>query len=728
MISNKATLLLLDSKTIYTPDQIKDALEISEIKETLIKTKGIEIYNAPCAFDIETYSFYNDKQEKQAIMYIWQLCLNGVCIVGRTWDEYVKVCEYLSSELELNEKKRLIIFVHNLSYEFQFLKDWFGWFKVFAVDKRKPVYAITDQGIEYRCSYILSGYSLAMVAKNLKYKIKKLDSLDYNLARHSQTPITKGEMQYCLNDVKIVVLYIYQLLETELNINTFPLTKTGFVRRFCRNQCFYESENKKNSWKKLRYNELMSGLTLNEKEYNQLKRAFQGGFTHASAWYSGKTVKNVMSMDETSAYPYVMVACEFPMSAPEYIEIHSMQELEKNFKLYCCCFDIEFIDLEPITIFENYISVSRCWEKHQVVENNGRVVSAALIKTTITEQDFFIIKRMYTWKSCRISNFMRFRKDYLPRDYVKAVLTLYADKTTLKGVKGQEQEYQSKKEMLNSCYGMSVTDIVQELITYVTEWTEELPNISEVLEKYNKDKNRFLFYAWGVWVCAYGRSRVLNAILEVGENDYLYCDTDAVKFMHWEEHLQYFIEQNKIADMMLDKACKHHHFNKKMVAPVTVKGEVKTLGYWDFDGLYKYFKALRAKCYCVVEYEDVDKKTYKPKSERTEFFITVAGLNKRVTVPWLEKTFGDTPILGFYDDRLILENIKDGLNVPPEATGKNTHTYIDTPCCGVLTDYLGNTAAYSEKSFIHLEMGSYVLGLTEEYVNYILTFREDQAQ
>lgn len=452
MISSKITRSNLDSKAVYTPEQIIEVMELSGIKETLIKTKGIEIYNAPCAFDIETYSFYSPEKEKQAIMYIWQLCLNGLCIVGRTWEEYLHLCETLTAELELTDKKRLIIFVHNLSYEFQFLKDWFGWFKVFAVDKRKPVYAITDQGIEYRCSYILSGYSLRTVAKNLHTDISKLDSLDYSLARHSQTPISEEELQYCLNDVKIVILYINQLLETELNINTFPLTKTGFVRRFCRNQCFYEQDNKKNSWKKLRYNELMSGLTLNEEEYNQLKRAFQGGFTHTSTWYSGRTVRDALSMDITSSYPFVMVACEFPMSPPEHVHIESMEELEKNFKLYCCCFDIEFVDLEPITVFENYISVSRCWEKIGVVENNGRVVSASLIKTTITEQDFFIIKKMYTWRSCRVANFVRFRKDYLPRDYVKAVLTLYADKTTLKGVRGSEQEYQSKKEMLNSCY------------------------------------------------------------------------------------------------------------------------------------------------------------------------------------------------------------------------------------------------------------------------------------
>lgn len=354
--------------------------------------------------------------------------------------------------LGLYEKKRLHIFIHNLSYEFQWLKDRFTWLKVFAVEERKPVYALADNGIEFRCSYLLSGYSLATLAKNLKYKIEKLDTLDYKLARNSKSRISHEEMLYCLNDVKIIVIYIAELLQSEHNLNTIPITKTGFVRRFCRESCMIDQENRKNTFKRLRYNELMNGMKLTLEEYEQLKRAFQGGFTHASAWYSGQTMGQGESKDETSAYPFVMVAMQYPMSSPEHIEIKGMKDFIKNLTLYCCCFDVCFEDLEATTTFENYISESRCWHKEEWSANNGRIVEAKKIWTTITEQDFFIIKKMYKWKKMKIANFMRFKRDYLPRDFVKAVLTLYADKTTLKGVIGSEQEYQSKKEMLNSCY------------------------------------------------------------------------------------------------------------------------------------------------------------------------------------------------------------------------------------------------------------------------------------
>lgn len=690
-------------ETIYKPEELETMLEELNMSQYLIKSKGIELYNVPASFDIETYSFYEGK-EKRAIMYIWQFSIGGLCMVGRVWSDFEDTMQRLVDLLGLHEKRQLFIYVHNLAYEFQFIRKRFSWSKVFAIEERKPVYAITDGGLAFHCSYLLSGYSLASVAKNLNYKIEKLDTLDYRTSRNSLTPISDKELAYCLNDIKIVVLYVAELMQGEYNLNSIPITKTGFVRRFCRDSCMKDFETKSN-FKRIRYQELMRQMPLTVEVYQMLKRAFQGGFVHASAWYSGKIISKAKSKDETSAYPYAIVIHQFPCSAPERIEIHSREEFMKNLTLYCCCFDVCFEGLEATTTFENYISVSRCWVKEGVSENNGRVVSASRIWTTITEQDFFIIKKMYSWRNIKIANFIRFKRDYLPRDFVKAVLILYADKTTLNGVEGSEREYQQKKEMLNSCYGMSVTDPVRDMIEYGEDWKTELPDVVEALEKYNNDKNRFLYYAWGVWVTAYARARLMNAILEVAE-DYLYSDTDSVKYKNPERHEAYFQNENRITLERLSQACKFHHFNEKLVRPKTVKGVEKPLGVWDDDGDYKYFKALRSKCYITVTEDD-------------EIHLTTAGLNKRVTVPWLRETYGS--------NENILRNFNDGLLVPAEATGKNTHTYIDHEAGGRVADYLGNVAPYHELSYIHLEAGSYELSLTEEYKNFILTFAEESA-
>ena len=179
------------------------------------------------------------------------------------------------------------------------------------------------------------------------------------------------------------------------------------------------------------------------------------------------------------------------------------------------------------------------------------------------------------------------------------------------------------------------------------------------------------------------------------------------------EHVIFANFSNKRAIELLKTACKFHHLPERYIKPTTQEGKEKPLGVWDFDGKYRSFKALRAKCYLTEDYN-------------YDLHLTVAGLNKKVTIPWLEKTFGEDNILGFYDNFQVFMAFTDGLKVPPEATGKNTHTYVDEEASGELTDYLGNTAAYHELSFVHLEAGSYDLSLTEEYKSYLLTFAEDQ--
>lgn len=283
----KAFQSFIKSDRIYSPDEIENVLTmIAPHLSTVRANKDVQYYDAQCSFDIETSSFRSTgNDEKVAVMYEWTLGLYGAVIIGRTWEDFVKVLTTIADTLRTNKRTRLIIYVHNLAYEFQFMRKWFGWDKVFAVDTRRPVYAITTTGIEFRCSYILSGYSLAKIGKDLQtFQIRKLTgSLDYKKIRHSETPLTDEEKAYCVNDVKVVMAYIAERIEQDGGLIHIPLTKTGYVRNYCRNACFYEPGVPRNqSFKRVRYMELMKRLTLTADEYKQLKRAFQGGFTHAN--------------------------------------------------------------------------------------------------------------------------------------------------------------------------------------------------------------------------------------------------------------------------------------------------------------------------------------------------------------------------------------------------------------------------------------------------------------
>lgn len=175
-------------------------------------------------------------------MYMWSFaCGDRVC-VGRTWEEFDMLYKAIIRIFETTVKRfRVIVYIHNLQYEFQFIRKRLNWEKIFAVDNRKPLYALTQDGVEFRCSYLLSGCNLDTVAKNLqRHTIKKLvGNLDYSRIRHAGTPLTAEELAYSENDVLIVTAYIQEQIENCGNINRIPLTKTGFVRNYCRNYCFY---------------------------------------------------------------------------------------------------------------------------------------------------------------------------------------------------------------------------------------------------------------------------------------------------------------------------------------------------------------------------------------------------------------------------------------------------------------------------------------------------------
>ena len=702
-----------NNSNVYEASQLAEALkEAFEDRDIeLVESNKIEYFNIPASFDIETSSFIASKDEngepvKAATMYIWQLGLNGTVIYGRTWDEFENVINELVDYLELSSKRHLLIYVHNLGYEFQFIRKRFEWDKVFAIKQRRPVYAICG-GIEFRCSLFLSNYSLEYIGKNLlhKYPVEKLvGNLDYSKIRHSKTPLTDEELAYCINDVKVVMSYIQEKIEMDGDITRIPLTNTGYVRNYCRKECFYEGipEDDKEARKRVQmnYKAIMKSLQIqSEEEYEQMHRAFMGGFTHASALYSGRVMYDVGSADLTSSYPYTIVSEYFPMTKGEYI---GSVEDNKLFNYYlsnfCCLFDIEFTNLEPIQEYENPISYSRCFIEGDYIVNNGRLVSADKCTTTITELDYDTISKFYRWDSVKIMNMRVYHRGYLPKALILAVLSLYEDKTTLKGVSGKEVEYLVSKNMINAAFGMMVTAVVRDEFEYADEWFKKAADVDSQLAGYNNNFNRFLFYGWGVWVTAHARHNLFSAIYEFG-TDYVYSDTDSIKGINFEQHMDYFKKYNdNVFEKLLDM-CNHYNIPFNKCRPKTKNGEEKLIGVWDMEKPYVRFKTVGAKRY-IYEYED------------GELSLTVSGLNKKYAIPYLLEENNN-------NKDIIFEKFGEGMFIPAGHTGKMTLTYIENEMCGTLVDYLGNKSTYHELSAIHMEPQSYFMSLVGDYIKFL---------
>lgn len=683
-------------------DDFINTISADEVKRCFQwrKDGGYHVLNVPCAFDIETSSFY-EGDEKRVIMYIWQFAFNGYVIIGRTWGDFKKLLNALMLKFNIDEDNRLYIYVHNLSYEFQFMRKWLKWENIFAVDKRQPIKALTTDGFEFRDSYILSGYSLAKTGEQLHtYKVAKLvGDLDYEKIRTPLTKLTKDEIHYCINDVLVVSAYIQEQIEMYGSIVKVPLTNTGRVRDYCRKACFNGFSKDKTEQKKTKYEyrDLMKCLTLTPDEYQLMQRAFMGGFTHANAYRVNETLHDVASYDFTSSYPFVMVSEMFPMGKGTKRKITSLEQYEHLEKSFLMVFDMELTGVKQKIKADNPISVSKCWKLENAIENNGRVAYADRVVTSGTNIDLDIYRKFYDIEHCRITNCYSYIKGYLPKNFILALLQLYNDKTQLKGVAGKEVEYLHSKGMLNSGYGMIVTDIVKDEQIYDSDrWDVEHADIETAIEKYNTNKSRFLFYPWGIFVTAYARRNLFSAIATIGM-DYCYSDTDSVKILNHEKYEDYFKRYNDNVVTKIKRVCKFYNIDESLFSPKTIKGKTKTIGLWDYEGVFTWFKTLGAKRYIYVQDDDLH--------------VTIAGVGKSKAREYLLKKYKN------YEN--IFNHFKDGLVFPENYTGKLTHTYIDDIMEGEVLDIDGNVYQYRELSGVHLSKTPFNMSMTALFIKYL---------
>ena len=491
------------------------------------KTKSNPAADIVCAFDIETSKL---PDYDHSVMYVWQFAFNHDVIVGRTWDEY----EFHLSMIRQNlpEGVKLVIYVHNLSYEFQQLRNIYS-FKpqeVFCIESRKILKCEMWGCIEYRCSYLLTNMSLAEAAKKFKVNHQKQsgEDFDYDATRYPWSPLSEEQLKYAIYDVLAVVEVVQALMQRDGdNLNTIPLTSTGYVRR-----------DVKAHTRDIR--KYVQGLAPDYDLYRMLKWVFRGGDTHANKMYAGRIVHDVDSWDISSSYPFAMACREFPVQAFARSGAISLEKYHEfvNTRHKAMLLKLEFVNIRLKEYFTPvpYLSRAKCDElPYEGLKcDNGRICEAQHLITCCTDIDFRILESQYKWDNLIIVDSYYSTYGMLPESLRGCVLRYYRDKTELKDVPGREGEYNRAKAHLNSIYGMSVQDPVKlsvlfdEADPFALYHIDATKTAAEVLGENNAKS--FTAYQWGVWVTAWARYHLHEAINIVGNDAMLYCDTDSVKY------------------------------------------------------------------------------------------------------------------------------------------------------------------------------------------------------
>lgn len=468
------------------------------------------------AFDIETTRI---EDIEQAFMYVWQFAVEGVGVcVGRTWPEFLSFLERVKQSAGGRWFK---VFVHNLSYEFQFLRGIYDFSEkeVFIIRERKILKCEMLQAYEFCCSYLQTNMSLREFTREQEHAKTQYD---YDKIRYPWTVLDPEEIEYIVNDVAGLIEAMRHRIEASSDdLYTLPATSTGYVRR--------EVKRSMRHYNKDRLRDMLPDAEV----FTMLREAFRGGDTHANRYYAGEILENVASYDRSSSYPDCQVNDIFPMGR-WYVRYDVTVDsfLKHYLGARACvfrCFITNASLIDPIWPVP-YIPVHKCRNlSSDYVNDNGRVLSGSF-EITMTDVDFRIFLSEYDFDDIMIYEFASCSYKKLPKQITRVTLRLYRDKTELKGVTGQEDRYNRSKAMLNSIYGMSVQNPAQDEIRYIGGDYEE---VSEPLERKLEKayKNAFQSYAWGVWVTAWARYRLHEAIRIVGPDRFVYCDTDSVKFL-----------------------------------------------------------------------------------------------------------------------------------------------------------------------------------------------------
>lgn len=684
---------------------------------------GID-YNKKSNFIVENFLSLDTETSKledgsDGWLYQWMFSypaqyVNKQLVYGRKPSQLADTLGLIKDVNNLNENSKIIVFIHNASFDFNyffdFLEEHFGEkVQILAVDNHSIIsFSIT--GIEFRCSYKLSMKSLAQWGNDMNITHKKLvGTIDYETVRYQDSPLYKKDWKYLAYDV----ISLDECVEAQLKLHndtlkTVPLTNTGYVRRFTRNK-FKENPNNRKFFKQ-------KALTL--ETYTMCRKEFAGGFTHGNRFFSAQTVRGtIRHRDFVSHYPTQQICTYAPSSAFKlyyqaslYEDSLSINELPKN-----KCLLVSII-MDNVRIKKGvtmpYLQASKYkenkLEKLEMVEDNGRILYVkGKSMMIVNEIDIALLVEQYDF-DYTIYKVFEASTDKFPEFLRDVVKHFFYEKSRWKKEckkiakeKGKNcPEYREAdlnmmiaKGMLNSIYGMSATDVVRTCF-YIDEdkqvWThDELTpeEIEEKLTKYYESRNSFMNYELGCWTTAQARKQLFDFIKIVGYENVLYCDTDSIFYISTPE-IETRIER---ANADLKKMCDENEWY------ITL--DDKRIYFNQFEDeeedIYA-FRFLHAKCYAYEKHVRFDNKKDADKFAKNSHVVARYMEDDKYVVDVMECTIAGVPAVGHgitrEDELGSIDNLTNG-KVFVKCGGTACEYKLRKPELKVINGHLTETAS-----------------------------------
>lgn len=572
-----------------------------------------------------------------------QVYFNGEYFHFRKPSELVNFYQALIDTYDLNFFRRIVTVIHNASYDLSYLLPYI---QLYLPDKddhsgiydgKNKIKQYRQGGLEFRCSFMLSGESLDSWSKNLNTTHKKqIGIYDYSKIIYQDTELSEDEKLYD----KMDVLALYDCYKKQMqiygdDISTVPNTSTGYVRRDFR----------KASRQNKRFRELffLHGA-LDVDSYKFCINSYAGGYTHNNRFEKDKIIEGLIGhRDFRSMYPSVMRCYPLPFGKPQLLYSKrskgkiTTKEILDMYPKYSTISQINIseVSLKDANITMPFMQSSKCFiqRTENMILDNGRILYfKGHLTTYIDNHTLKILSEQYNIKG-RIMKVYAFENIMMPNVLAIAIDEYFREKANRKilvkeAIKkyghGSEEHLEAEmyyllsKKKLNGIYGMFATNPVSDDVDFdidLPDFFQEIKyddddHIEEALNNYYGSRNNFLTYQVGVFVTALARYELYEYIKLIGYENVLYCDTDSI-----------FYKKNPEIEKKIEELNAKKHENAVKLKAFVTDNNGKDIYYDVFeqeDDLVQ-FKGLHSKCYGFVTTDG-------------EFSCTIAGVPARTLV------------------------------------------------------------------------------------------------
>lgn len=659
------------------------------------------------AFDTETSTIEKDGKQI-AFMYVWQMAVENEAFYGRTWSEFKMCLRKMKNEMHLAVDYKLIVYVHNLKYDFGFYKKEVNLDgnDFVARSRRTVLKHIMDDCFEVRDSAVYTEEPLEHMGE--ESGIPKMKGYDYSRIRHALTPLTPKELEYCEHDVLILTRY-FRLEAEKLNCSIYKLalTATQKIKRGINEEFARESR---------MYQNMIMSRQLKDNDHDNhildlLKHAFFGAFNYSSQLIRGITQDNVAGIDISACYGAQCLLHPYPVGKFTPIALpESTDDLKNNpryaGKAMLITFAAKDVSAKYADIGFLPINIHNYWQRPASDINNvasKRVLTAAKLEMTLTDVDFKLFLEFYSYSAIKFVSIMASDYGDMPPYMIRSIAKTHRKKLEIQRrnniikssrplTLAEQLEYTHVKTGVSRIYGILVQDPIRDIY----EWNPEINDIQKNGEQKNKSQFQPVLYQWGVWVVAWARYEILRLLLKLsgtGKNfddlKTLYSDTDSLYFKFSASDIELVKAYNDMINAKIANVAKKYRLNPESLTGI---GTLKIT-------YYQKFKTTGIKQYCYIQDDVFDyrcagltRPDYQYDDNNNQLF------NEDGTPVNNGMTFFDN--FSSNDERMAA--FCREMSIPASDAHVKRNYYNDDPLKEPVevTDYLGNTTTVQPKSWV----------------------------